>query len=363
MSDNLRRFRAIRNALNKFFVDSDMGHFSRRLTTLAWLINGIVASRSPQLHRIASQTVDQNKTESRIDKCRRWLKNDHIDIQTFYLPFCKDLIACFAGRVLPIAIDGSVVGRGCMCLMFSLLYKNRALPLLWLVVKQNKGHLDESLHVQLLMKLRVIIPSDTQVILVGDGEFDGVEWQEAIRNNQWGYVLRTSKNSILIEDGEEFSFKQLGTYPGHEYLSIPQVHFTRKTFGPVHAVLLWKQKYKDPIYLISNLELAEEAAWWYKKRFHIETFFSDQKSRGFNLQKSHLSDPQRLMRLLICAALAYLWMIYLGELAMQKEWHHHFHRKNRCDLSLFQLGLRSIQYIVNQALAPPVEFKPIEIRQ
>src|SRR3712207_7292680 len=37
----------------------------------------------------------------------------------------------------------------------------------------------------------------------------------------------------------------------------------------------------------------------YRKRAHIETFFSDQKSRGFHLHKSHLSDPQRLSRLLI----------------------------------------------------------------
>jgi hypothetical protein len=36
----------------------------------------------------------------------------------------------------------------------------------------------------------------------------------------------------------------------------------------------------------------------------IETFFSDQKSRGFNLHKSHVSDPARLARLLIAACLA-----------------------------------------------------------
>jgi hypothetical protein len=43
----------------------------------------------------------------------------------------------------------------------------------------------------------------------------------------------------------------------------------------------------------------------------IETFFSDQKSRGFHLYQSHLADPQRLSRLLIAAYLAYIWIIYL----------------------------------------------------
>ncbi len=38
----------------------------------------------------------------------------------------------------------------------------------------------------------------------------------------------------------------------------------------------------------------------------IETLFSDQKSYGFHLHLSHLSDPTRLSRLLIAACLAYL---------------------------------------------------------
>jgi hypothetical protein len=42
----------------------------------------------------------------------------------------------------------------------------------------------------------------------------------------------------------------------------------------------------------------------------IETFFADQKSRGFHLHKSHIADPQRLSRLCIAACLAYIWIVY-----------------------------------------------------
>jgi len=52
------------------------------------------------------------------------------------------------------------------------------------------------------------------------------------------------------------------------------------------------------------MEAAEEAWRYYQKRFRIETFFSDQQSRGFHIHKSHISDPQRLSRLLIAACLA-----------------------------------------------------------
>ena len=66
----------------------------------------------------------------------------------------------------------------------------------------------------------------------------------------------------------------------------------------------------------------------------------DQKSRGFRMQKSHMSDPQRLMRLLMAACLAYIWLVYLGVCALRDGWLQQLHRQDRCDLSLFRLGLR-----------------------
>jgi len=110
------------------------------------------------------------------------------------------------------------------------------------------------------------------------------------------------------------------------------------------VVAFWQKPYKEPPYLVTNLELAEEAIFFYKERFHIETFFSDQKSRGFRLDKSHLRDPKRLERLLLAACLAYLWMIYLGTVALVEGWSKVFHRSDRCDLSLFNLGLNLLEH-------------------
>ena len=115
--------------------------------------------------------------------------------------------------------------------------------------------------------------------------------------------------------------------------------------------------YADPIYLVTNMELAAEACYWYSKRFRIETFFSDQKSRGFNMHKSHISDPDRLSRLMIAACLAYIWIIYLGVVAKRDGWVKIIHRTDRCDLSLFQLGLDLLEHFLNENLAIPVAFQ------
>ena len=89
-----------------------------------------------------------------------------------------------------------------------------------------------------------------------------------------------------------------------------EVALTRDAYGPVLLLCCWAQGHAEPLYLVSNMSSAEDAIDYYTKRFRIETFFSDQKSRGFNIHKSHLTDPQRLSRLLIASYLAYIWLVY-----------------------------------------------------
>ena len=84
--------------------------------------------------------------------------------------------------------------------------------------------------------------------------------------------------------------------------------------------------------------------------------FSQTKSRGFHIHKSHISDVQRLSRLLIAACLAYLWVVYLGSVCEKEQWRHIIHRRTRCDLSLFQLGLRFLEYLLNEEMSIPVQF-------
>ena len=114
--------------------------------------------------------------------------------------------------------------------------------------------------------------------------------------------------------------------------------------------------FQDLFALADVTEHSNPANFEYLKRFRIETFFSDQKSRGFHLHKSHISDPERLSRLLIAACLAYIWIVYLGALCLEEGWNTMIHRTNRCDLSLFQLGLRFLDHILNEGLWIPVAF-------
>ena len=74
------------------------------------------------------------------------------------------------------------------------------------------------------------------------------------------------------------------------------------------------------------------------------------------MHKSHIADPQRLSRLLIATCLAYIWIVYLGSLGKKERGREIIYRKKRCDLSLFQLGLRLLEHLLNEELAIPVQF-------
>jgi hypothetical protein len=327
------------------------------LTTLAALISGIVASQSTQLPHIAHHVPDGTKPESRVKRWSRWLRNDRITDEVYFVPYAKHLLRCLALQTLVVVIDGSVVGRGCVALMLHVVYKGRALPLAWQVRKGNKGHFPEELHIALVEQVHKLIPLGASVVLLGDGEFDGTTLQHTLQEYQWSYVVRTGSNITVLWDGERFRCETVTACikPG-TLVALTNVQVTKAAYGPVMLLCCWAKGYKEPLHLITNMGSADEACRLYAKRFRIETFFADQKSRGFHLHKSHLADPMRLARLLMGACLAYIWIVYLGTIGEQDGWRSLIHRGDRCDLSLFQLGLRLLHYVLNEGLAIPVAF-------
>ena len=160
---------------------------------------------------------------------------------------------------------------------------------------------------------------------------------------------------MLSVDGRAFHIGDLAPQRG-ERLAVRPAWMTAEQYGPVSILAIWEGAYEAPLYLVPNMLDLDAALALYRKRAHIETFFSDQKSRGFHLHKSHLSDPKRLARLLLAACLAYLWLVYLRVCALRDDWLQRLHRRDRCDLSLFRLGLRLLARCLKDAHPIPAGF-------
>jgi hypothetical protein len=93
MSDNLRRYRAIREALTQWYPGQPTGKVARHLTTLAARISGIVGSKSTQLPSVATKIPDGTKPESHIKRLTRWLDNTRILEEVYFLPYAESLLA------------------------------------------------------------------------------------------------------------------------------------------------------------------------------------------------------------------------------------------------------------------------------
>ncbi len=70
MSDNLRRYRAIKTAIMQLYPTEPRGNTARHLHTLAALVSGIVGSRSTNLPAIAGKVPDRGQTILPLDEKR-----------------------------------------------------------------------------------------------------------------------------------------------------------------------------------------------------------------------------------------------------------------------------------------------------
>lgn len=355
MSDNLRRYCDIHAALKRRCGREVKGRFAQHLTTLSHLVSGIVGSKRCSTSAIASKVPTPQKRQSRIRRYERSLANETVTFATYYAPFLARLLASLPEGPLVLIMDGSEVGQEAQALVVSVVYQNRALPLCWQVVTGKKGHVSEETHRALLQKAAALVPPTRRVVFLGDGEYNGVGLLQAATDLGWDSVCRIPRNTLISEAGDEsrHSLRETGLRPG-EQVVYEDVTFSGAGFGPVLVVGLWHTRHHAPLYLVSNCDLPEEAVLYYKQRFRIETLFSDQKSRGFHLAHSHLRATDRLEHLLIATCLAYVWLVCLGVAVLLAGKLSVVHRTDRCDLSLFQIGLLWLEHCLNKNKPIPI---------
>src|SRR5215211_4712482 len=181
MHINFQTYRSIKRTLAHTLHTRRDSHQEQHLNTLALLICGIVGAQHVQFAQVADHVpIRGRKNESLITRFRRWVKHEAITPEALWLPFASAVLQGLAPTPLTIVLDGTTAGRGCVVLMASVVYRGRAIPLLWTVVKGKKGHLPQDVHCTLIGRLQELIPSDAKVTLLGDGEFDGTELQTTL---------------------------------------------------------------------------------------------------------------------------------------------------------------------------------------
>ena len=73
-------------------------------------------------------------------------------------------------------------------------------------------------------------------------------------------------------------------------------------------IAMKRMKSGETLYILSNMDKPHKALELYRKRWAIECMFGDTKTRGFNLEDTHITDPKKLNTLMVVITLATAWV-------------------------------------------------------
>jgi hypothetical protein len=330
-----------------------------QIRNFVWLIIGIYQSRSVSLSRIAGKIPGQAQLLSQTRRMSRLLENEAIDVVSWYEPIARSWLerqVMHLQQVLLI-VDGTKVGFGHQLLMISLAYRRRAIPIAWAWVDYARGHSTAEAQLALLSYVRSLVPQGIAVLLVGDTEFGAVEVLRHLDKWHWDYVLR-QKAATHVCPMSQTTWRDFGSWveKAGRSLWLGRGWLTEHEIYPVNLLAHWKVGEKEPWCLATNLPERELTLRAYARRMWIEEMFGDMKKHGFDLESTMLRHTDRLSRLTLAVSLLYAWLISTGTRTIQNGLRHLVDRKERRDLSLFQIGLRFIERQLVNALSFKIVF-------
>ncbi len=332
-----------------------------RVTNLVYLMMGIFLSKSVQTGVLASKVPIRAKRPSIIRRLERFLDNGAVRVRDWYRGVALELlVAVSASGAITLIMDATKVSFHHQLLMVALAYQGRALPIAWTWVPHSRGHSTQQQQLALLRYVKGLVPAAVQVNLVGDTEFGHTQVLEELDHWRWQYALRQSgHNLVMTRQDKTFQPLESLLKTVGEWVWMPSVVLTQTRAYPTHLMLCWRRGEKRPWLLATNLTHPPAVLRLYARRMWIEEMFGDLKGHGFNLENSHLRQFLHLSRLTLAVALLYVWLVTEGAQALIQGRSAQLDRVDRRDLSIFRLGLESIEQALTWGMAFCVDFLPV----
>ena len=332
-----------------------------RPRTFAWLMVGLLMSRSVHLSRIASKIPSAAKEVSIVRRLERLVDNAAIRVRPWYEPVARRWLeaAATSSGEIRLILDTTKVGFDHRLLIVGLAFRRRAIPLAWTWQSGARGHSSAWVQLALLTYVHKLIPADVPVLIVGDTEFESGDLQQQLTAWRWDYVLRQKPNNQvqrLSQDAWQ-RFGDLVSGPGQS-VWVEQGWLTLKHEQRANLLAHWQVGEDEPWLLATNLPSPRATRHAYGRRMWLEEMFGDWKGHGFDLETSHLRHFARLSRLTLAVALLYVWIIRTGVNVIKHGLRHYVDRKDRRDLSIFQIGLRWIERCLKNSRPVSVSLVP-----
>jgi hypothetical protein len=240
----------------------------------------------------------------------------------------KDLIARLIFALLPhdppysIAIDRTNWKFGqtdINILVLAIVYKGVAFPILFkLMPKRGNSHTKE--RIQIMNHYIRLFGKQTIQYLVADREFVGEHWIDYLNFNRIEYHIRIRDNFWVLNPKTGKWFKATWLFSDlklNETRFLHSIYYVNNQLCYLSASKIKNKEGTPEFQIVITFCKPEIAQKTYKDRWQIETAFRAMKTGGFNLEDTHLTDIERIEKLVAIVTIAfcraYLVGIYLHE--------------------------------------------------
>ena len=266
-------------------------------------------------------------TKHQIKRAWRFCANERVESADAMRPILARLLKKRSRKKkLLIALDWVDI-KGFQTLLASVVLKGRSTPIAWASTTNHvyDGHRSRNAFEEsLLLVLRDMIPRGIQVVILADRGFGRTALASFCQRQGFGYVIRIQPSVTVRLHGFHGKLLDYPVYKGIAKL-LKRVSYRSDDAVIQNVVIHWRRnlpKKRDECWFLMTDQTgsAHQLCRLYGQRMTIEQLFRDDKSKrnGWSLRDTKITKPDRLDRLLLILAIAYLLLCGVGLIARSR---------------------------------------------
>jgi len=182
-----------------------------------------------------------------------------------------------------------------------------AIPITWESL-DRKGNSNTEERKRLIEKVLNIVGEGNIKAILADREFIGDDWLHFLHKNGVPFVIRIKKSMYVEIDGKKVNVLSLASSVKYGQ----KLSFTATIKGIPIKLVITRSIEGDPVIAAASMEITDDVLDQYRKRWLIELFFKSIKTKGFNIEDTHMTDPERIKALFALVAFASVCTVRAG---------------------------------------------------
>lgn len=334
----------------------------RHLQTLIWMVIGLICSECISLTKWGVYVQSRAQfAQSHQRRFSRWLHNSRIHIQRTYSPLIAAALAQWGVSEITLIEDTTMLWDEFCLIRLSIQYRGRAIPLIWRVLRHGSSSVRFEVYQLMLKRAARLVPAGVSVRFLADRGFADTKLMHYLREElQWHFRIRVKSSAWIYRP--QRGWVQLTQYhlAAGESVLLQGITLTKTRPLPNLNIALARDPISRQLWLVVSDEPASLQTFReYSERFQIEEELLDEKSNGFQLERSEIRSVPAISRLCLVLAVTTLLLSVQGQEVVssgKRRWVDvHWQRGN----SYFRIGWNWLKGCLHQdwLLFPSIELQ------